>query len=62
MSFVIVLDFVHDAINSALDKALADIPEAEASRRHLYEQLLDYYNEHGELPEFGIVKNEPRKD
>lgn len=55
--FLIVPDFVSDAINAALDKALDGQPEeAKQCRPHLYRQLLDYYNEHGTLPEFSIQK------
>lgn len=58
MSFVIVPGHVSDAINRALDAALAGQPEAaSACREHMFGQLLDYYNEHGEIPEFQVVKN-----
>ena len=56
MSCLIVPDFVHDAINAKLDAALAVTPEAADGRKHFYEVLLDHYNEHGELPEFDLVK------
>lgn len=56
MNFVIVPDFVHEAIKSALDKELAIFPEAEKERGQLYNQLLDYYNEHGTIPDFSINK------
>ena len=53
----IVPDFVDDAINRALDSALEGQPEeTHQCRPHLYNQLLDYYNEHGEIPKFNIVK------
>ena len=55
---VIVPNFVDEAINKALDEKLRDAPEAaRESRGHLYRGLLAYYNEHGALPEFEIVKN-----
>lgn len=56
MAFLIVPDFVHDAINAKIDAALAETPEASDGRRHFYEVLLDHYNRHGELPEFTLVK------
>lgn len=56
--YVIVPDFVAEAINTALDRELANFPEASVSRGHLFDQLLEWYNEHGELPDFRIVKNE----
>jgi hypothetical protein len=58
MSVVIVPDFVHDAITSALDRELALFPEAEAERGQLYNQLLEYYNENGTVPDFSITKKD----
>lgn len=59
--YVIVPNHVSDAINAALDnefKAMGSIEADKAAkeREHLYNALLDYYNEHGEIPEFKIVK------
>lgn len=59
MSYVIVPDFVADAINKALDEKLKDAPgEATKCRGHLFNQLLEYYNEHGEIPDFDVVKKD----
>jgi len=56
---VIVPDFVDDAINRALDSALEGQPEeAQSCRWYFYRQLLEHYNEFGEVPDFSIVKNE----
>ncbi len=58
MSFVIVPDSLSNAIYKAIDAATADIPMAIVDREIFYNQLLDYFNEHGEIPEFSIVKND----
>jgi hypothetical protein len=52
----IVPNYVRDAINAKLDAALADVPDAEKDREHLYNGLLMYFNEHGAIPDFSIVK------
>lgn len=56
MNIVIVPNFVSDTINAALDRKLALFPEAEKDRAHLYSQLIEYYNEHGVVPDFSITK------
>ncbi len=57
MSIVIVPNVLRDAINARLDDALRDAPaEAVAEREHLYHQLLEYYDEHGVIPECSVVK------
>lgn len=54
---VIVPDSLRDAINRKLDEAIAACPGAEVDRTVFYQELLAYYNEHGELPEFTIEPN-----
>ncbi len=56
MRCVIIPNEVRDAINSALDREIAKCPDAEKDREVLYAQLLNYFDEHGELPEFSIAK------
>lgn len=58
MRYLIVPNTVNDRIMSALDKALLETPDAEDSRQSLYNQLLDYYDEHGHVPEFSLEKEE----
>jgi len=58
--FVIVPNVLSDAVNKKLDLAFVDCPEAEKDRDILYNQLLQYFDEHGELPEFKIIKKERR--
>lgn len=48
---------VRDAINASLDVALKQWPDATAhDRRVLYQEVLDYYDKHGVIPDFEIVK------
>lgn len=56
MSMFIVPNSLRDAINARLDAALAEVPDAEKDREHLYHALLMHFNEHGVIPEFSIVK------
>lgn len=57
MSIVIVPEHVHEAIKAALEKELALYPPGHAAYKKLYGQLLEYYNEHGKIPEFTIVSS-----
>jgi hypothetical protein len=54
---VIVPDALAAAINVKLDAAIAACPDAEKDRDALYGQLLAYFDEHGTVPEFSLVKN-----
>ena len=56
MPFRIVLNSVRDQINRAIDRAIADCPEAAADRDVLYGQLLDIFDETGEVPEFRLER------
>ena len=53
---VIVPGYIADAINAALDKAIAACPDAEKDREHLYSQLVGYFDEHGRIPDFTVGK------
>lgn len=48
-------------INAKLDAAIAKVPEAAKSREVLYQQLLEYFDEHGIIPDFELHKlpNQP---
>lgn len=59
---VIVPNYVHDAIQSKLDAALAEVPDAAPDRDIFYQTLLNYFDEHGVLPEFSLVKRERPQD
>jgi hypothetical protein len=55
MRMVIVPNCVRDAIDAALDKAIAECPGAQRDREMLFGQLLDYFDEHGVVPDFRIT-------
>ena len=58
MKIMVVPNILRDKINEALDCALADCPGAECERENLYSQLLSYFDEHGVIPDFSIVRPE----
>jgi hypothetical protein len=53
---VIVPNCLRDAINKKLDDWYKIIPEAEKERDAHYQICLNYFDEHGEIPEFEIRK------
>lgn len=53
---VLVPNYVSDAINHRLDTAIAETAEAANDREYLFNCLLDYFDEHGTLPEFSLQK------
>ena len=58
---VVVPDTLRHRIERALDAAVSDLPkvaqpEAICARPALYQQLLEYFNKHGVIPEFSISK------
>ena len=55
---IIVPNELRDEINAKLDAAIEECPGASKDRDALYNQLLEYFDEHGELPEFEIKKND----
>jgi hypothetical protein len=62
MMFRIVPTYIADAINAKLDAAFAQCPDAAKDREILYGQLLDYFDEHGVVPDFKLgLKAKPGK-
>ena len=59
MTAVIVPNQLRDAIMGKLDAEFAKFPDAEIDRDVLYQQLLTYYDEHGCIPEFQLVRRDP---
>lgn len=56
---LIVPNELRDAINRKLDEALKEWPAAtEQDRDVLYHELLNYFNETGEIPDFKVTKRE----
>lgn len=58
MSFYVVPNELSDLIYARIDAELEKVPEAAADREHFYAQILDYFNEHGVIPEFGLHRND----
>ena len=57
--FVVVPNSLADLINNRIDAVIALVPDAANDRDHLYRQLLDYFNQHGRIPnseEITLVK------
>jgi hypothetical protein len=52
--FVIIPNYIDDAINAKLDEAIHGCPGAARDREILYNQLISYFNEHGIIPNFSI--------
>lgn len=55
---VIVPNSLRDAINAKLDAAFVECPDAATDRDELYQKLLEYFDKHGSLPGFSLVKKE----
>ena len=45
--FVIVPNYVSDAINAKIDAFLAEYPEATHAREEMYDAMLEAFNVHG---------------
>lgn len=49
--FMIVPNYISEAIYAVLDKELEKCPDAKKDREVLYSQILSFYNEHGFVPQ-----------
>lgn len=54
MSIVIVPDSLSEAIYKKIDEQLEKVPEARSIRKEIFQNLLNYYNEHGVIPDFTL--------
>ena len=54
MSFVIVPNYISEAIYAKVDAAIAGAPDAAQDREYFYGVLLRYFNDHGEIPDFEL--------
>lgn len=54
MTFVIVPNGLADAIYAKVDAALEKCPQLKAERENIYRDILSYFNEHGEIPDFEL--------
>lgn len=64
MRTVIVPNVVQDAIIAAMDAQIAMLPpdgqaEVKGCYTQIYAQLLAYYDETGQIPDFNLTKNTP---
>ena len=53
---VIVPNDLRDAIYEKVDEAILLAPNATSDREHYYQQLLNYFDEHGCIPDFTLLK------
>jgi hypothetical protein len=58
---VIVPNSLRDAINEKLDAAIAICPQAEKERDALYHRLLEYFDEHGVIPDCELKPNDRKR-
>lgn len=49
--FLIVPNYVSDAINAKIDAFLAEYPEATHAREEMYDAMLEAFNVHGVIAE-----------
>ena len=58
MGAYIVPNSLRDQIYGKIDAELEKVPEAASDREYFYHQLLEFFNEHGYVPEFGLHRND----
>jgi hypothetical protein len=54
---VIVPDSLSEMIDAKLDAAFVHCPDAAKDREYLFARLLQYFDEHGIVPNFKLRKN-----
>lgn len=54
MRVVIVLNQLRDSIYEKIDSQLENLPHLKEKREEIYNQLLNYYDDHGIIPDFNI--------
>ena len=54
MSIVIVPNIVREAIDAKIDKQLLLQPSLKKHRKEIFQELLEYFDEHGEIPDFTL--------
>lgn len=52
---LIVPNYVSEAINAAIDKALAGRACETGEREHIYQLLLAHFDVHGVIPDFNLT-------
>ena len=53
---LIVPNYLSDKINEELDAAIGDMHVPEHDRKMMYQEILVYVHEHGEIPRFKIFR------
>ena len=53
--FYVVPNHIGNAIDAALDAEIAKVPDAAKDRAVLRSQLIDYFAEHGAIPDFSLA-------
>lgn len=61
MTCVIVPNVLRDRIYDMVDAAIAKCPDAAVDREIFYQTVLNYYDQHGELPEIEL-RHAPQPD
>ena len=59
--FRVIPNVLRDKINEKLDTAFLACPDAAKDRDVLYLQLIDYFDEHGVIPDFELQRK-PKKE
>ena len=52
--FVIVPNYVSEAIYKKVDVQLEKNPHLKEQRENIYNDILKYFNEHGKIPDFEL--------
>ena len=52
--FVIVPNYVSEAIYKKVDVQLEKNPHLKEQRENIYNDILNYFNEHGKIPDFEL--------
>lgn len=55
--FYVVPNYIGDAIDAALDAEIAKAPDAAKDREVFRSQLIEYFAEHGVVPDFSLQRN-----
>ena len=59
---LIVPNSLHDAIHESITKVLGGRPCDDESREILYQQILKYYDDHGNIPNFTLTEKASGSD
>lgn len=56
--FYVIPNCVANEIDAALDAEIAKVPDAAKDREVLRSQLIEFFAEHGVVPDFSLAKQE----